>query len=107
MTQAGTQDSDRQEGTEMETITKPSTKQVAAALRAVAGLLGIEEGYGLTDHDGYVSGTCSTRQAEVIAAGMTGVAVEEWTGMRRDPYRTYVGTLFGREVHVTHLIETS
>jgi hypothetical protein len=93
----------------MDTSTKPTTKQVAAALRTVAGLLGIQEGHGLHDYgeDDSVSGTCSRRQAERIAAGMTAVSTEEWTGMFGDQYRTYNGTLFGRTVRATHLIEQS
>jgi hypothetical protein len=91
----------------MDTSTKPSTKQVAAALRTVAGLLGIESGHGLRDDGNSVWGTCPTRQAERIAAGMTDVSAEEWTGQFGDLYRTHTGILFGREVRVTHLLDES
>lgn len=82
----------------METIA-PTRKQIAAALRVMAALLVLGQAED--------SITCTTRQAEVLAAGMTEVTVKEWTGDSGWQYRTYTGTLWGRPVKATHLIEES
>lgn len=87
-------------------VQSPTRQQVAAALRVVAGLLGIAHGHGFADYGDVVSGVCYAKQAEKIAAGMTDVTVTEWTGDSGSPYRTHTGTLFGRTLEVTHLVES-